>query len=1215
VGLIDTGFDWEHPDLGPGEDSYDNIYLNEKSSLHQNGEDPWSSWDDPNSGNSLDDDGNGYIDDWKGWGEMYSSYHYFLGNDVRNYDYQWLYQQYADDAEALWMHGTFIAGIIGAKTNNDEGIAGIAGGWSGKGASLLLFKTGISDHNGSYTQRVAIGIDYLVNALGDQRASIIEMPFVTHDTPDGIISSAIVDAYNKGVFMVAASGNFDQGGSSAVGFPANHPDVFAVGATDNIDHRKSNSCYGSELDLGAPGSQIPGLIPYDDKNYPYQYDNGYIETDGNTSAASAMVAGTAALMLSENPELSNVDIKNILHESADKGTYYTYVNGHNDEIGFGRLNTLRAVCMAKDYEEDVEINSNVTWDEDLMQMNAVIVKSGYTLTITANIQFGPEAPLIIEPGACVEINGGTLTNLKCCHLENNKWPGIQVWGNANASQETTPTPQGKLIMQNGATIENAVTAVDLWKPGDYSKTGGIIDADDSYFLNNTRSVHASDYRNFNPFNTNQELDYHGSFNNCLFILNGDYLDDQTFYKHVDLCHVRGLKFYGCSFSLSPEAENVSQWNLGIAAYDAGFSALPVCKTPSIPCIEYNKCHFDGFYWGIGVYSSDRTSYPVFVNNCEFENNNTGAYISAASNSVLINNEFIVGYNSGYPYEGAYPTGIGIDVDHGHGFVIENNIFNKNMEADSGVYAGVRVASCPSAHDIIYRNAFFGLSYGNYAEGTNRSAPGDDATGVEYLCNYNQQNAVDFMVTDPEPRNAMIRGSQGSSDTACGNLFSKYQNSWDVRNEGTQTINWYYYNTSAQDPTHVFTIDPIYFEKYTVDDANDCPDHYGGEGHITLNQEERQEFESAYVLNLNDYYSVTELYQLMIDGGNTEAMLSDIQNAEPDDMWDLRVQLLGDSPHLSQQSLRATALRTDVFPDNVLLEILSANPDELDRDTLLQFLEEKEDPLPAYMLDILREAAQGITYKTILQDDMSRYFAGKTQAAQDIIRSILFDSVFVVDDYRNWLDNLGGLESDKEIVSSYLYQHDTSNAIYLLNLIPSNYGLTGSDLEDFNEYKAMMMMQIGWMAEGKTIFDLDSIEIAELESIALDQENSAYPIARNILRYAYNYHFPHLLEDIDSNITKSQPVTTVNSINETFSLSISAKPNPADSWVVLDYALTNTQSQGVIIITDITGRLVQEFKVQGLNGQQIWDTRKVSPGLYNCTIMESGLFRFGKIIIL
>ncbi len=161
----------------------------------------------------------------------------------------------------------------------------------------------------------------------------------------------------------------------------------------------------------------------------------------------------------------------------------------------------------------------------------------------------------------------------------------------------------------------------------------------------------------------------------------------------------------------------------------------------------------------------------------------------------------------------------------------------------------------------------------------------------------------------------------------------------------------------------------------------------------------------FATGLSDYNNVKTLYENLKDGGNTTATVSDIETAWPQDMWELRTELLGKSPHLSMDVLKATADKTDVLPESVIFEIMAANPDELKKEELIKYLEDKENPLPEYMIDILKQVATGSTYKTVLRQQMGHYNQLKTRAAYDIVRSLLNDSVTDNNELRNWLDNI------------------------------------------------------------------------------------------------------------------------------------------------------------------------------------------------------------------
>ncbi len=307
-------------------------------------------------------------------------------------------------------------------------------------------------------------------------------------------------------------------------------------------------------------------------------------------------------------------------------------------------------------------------------------------------------------------------------------------------------------------------------------------------------------------------------------------------------------------------------------------------------------------------------------------------------------------------------------------------------------------------------------------------------------------------------------------------------------------------------------------------------------------------------------------------------------------------------------------RTDVFPDDVLFEILAANLDELSKDTLISYLENKENPLPDYMIDILKQLVGGVTYKTILLRERTDYYEAKTQAAQDILRSILNDSILDVALYRNWLDNLGGLNADKQLVASYFSEGDSSSAMALLNMIPSLYALQGDELAEFNDYQSLLLLQEGWKQSGKHITELDSLDLVTLYDYAENSTGSARGTAQNILTYAENTHFCDCMHSDDSTNAKMGGASLGNSLNRIYGLEITATPNPARVYVAFNYQLPESKPEGIISVSDMAGKEIQRFVVSGKQGQQVWDIRNVKSGVYLYTLTSGGLQKTGKVVI-
>lgn len=307
IAILDSGTNWVHEDLGLGTDNYQNIFLN-------SGEDAWTNPNNPATGNGIDDDGNGRIDDWKGW----------------NFDLN------TNNSRGIYYHGTWVAGIVSAKTNNNKGIAGISGGWNSQGSKLLICNVGQNSPNGAV-------IDDAILYAGQMGVKVVQLSLSVGQST--AIDDAITYAYNNyGVTIVCAAGNdyFDGG----VSYPASHPLVLSVGASNQLDNMADFSNYGDNLFVSAPGVDIisTGLSgTYNCTPLP--------DCNDGTSFAAPIVSGIIALMYSVNPCLTQAQVKQILKDTSEKVGGYNYNwnssdLGHSRELGYGRVNAFLAVQIA-----------------------------------------------------------------------------------------------------------------------------------------------------------------------------------------------------------------------------------------------------------------------------------------------------------------------------------------------------------------------------------------------------------------------------------------------------------------------------------------------------------------------------------------------------------------------------------------------------------------------------------------------------------------------------------------------------------------------------------------------------------------------------------------------------------------------------------------------------------------------------------------------------
>lgn len=268
VAIVDTGLDKEHP-----------LFTETQAVWVNSGEIP---------GNNIDDDGNGYVDDVSGW-------NFQQGNS-----------NFADDDD----HGTHVAGIVLGTTFN------IFASTLPNEAKIQIMPLKFLGPSGGSTSNAIRAINYAVQ-MGAQ--------VINNSWGGGSYSKALhealVAAYAQGVFIASASGNSSSNNDTKPMYPASYdvPSNIAVAAVSDLDRLASFSNYGvTSVEIAAPGVDVYSSIPHLFNGYalsePYSYKSG-------TSMAAPYISGLAALVLSEAPQLSGYQVKQLMLQSSTSNSY------------------------------------------------------------------------------------------------------------------------------------------------------------------------------------------------------------------------------------------------------------------------------------------------------------------------------------------------------------------------------------------------------------------------------------------------------------------------------------------------------------------------------------------------------------------------------------------------------------------------------------------------------------------------------------------------------------------------------------------------------------------------------------------------------------------------------------------------------------------------------------------------------------------------------
>lgn len=323
VAVPDMGIDIEHPEL------VDNIWENSAEVLGLPG---------------VDDDENGYIDDFNGWAFPENN------NDISPGSFP--------GSE----HGTHVAGIIGATGNNGVGTAGVL--WAVKLMPLRVFKKSVDE---TTTADLVSSIYYAVN----NGAKVINCSWGAEQTPSPVEMDAYDYAESKGVFVVAAGGN----AAKNVQFysPASLPNVFAVGSINSVFELSTFSSFGNKIGVLAPGGDVQSGFGFGiDEAIFSTFPNSAYGYRKGTSISAPFVSGVAAIIKTLLPSISPKETAKLIKDSGRKVVLKT--SGSN--MQYSVLDAENAVRIAKEISieqpnciENCNFGSNGSFSSDLTSSN------------------------------------------------------------------------------------------------------------------------------------------------------------------------------------------------------------------------------------------------------------------------------------------------------------------------------------------------------------------------------------------------------------------------------------------------------------------------------------------------------------------------------------------------------------------------------------------------------------------------------------------------------------------------------------------------------------------------------------------------------------------------------------------------------------------------------------------------------------------------------
>ena len=853
---------------------------------------------------------------------------------------------------------------------------------------------------------------------------------------------------------------------------------------------------------------------------------------------------------------------------------------------------LHADCTPND-PGPLVITDDTDWDTDRDVCTDVVINNGVDLTITATINMADGKHITVKPGARLFIDGATLTN-----NDGELWNGIYVEGNSNQTQSVSK--QGYLKIRNGSIIKNAYQGVvnyGLKTNGDtdWNKTGGIIKAYNSTFLNNRWDVSFLKYQQF--YGSGAPRPDKSEFFGCSFIDDDNFVSGSSPARAIGMYGVHNVKIKGCTFSDNRDV-TYGQKGVGIVSEGAYYNINIYSEQPTT---------FNGLKNAIQSYDYDAAS--IIIKNADFNNCFNAVYLNGINDAEVNFNHFIVPVsgNTGGESKASY----GLYLDMCHNYEVEENSFNSelNPELKGGAF-GVLVNNRHGEVSEIRNNTFDNFYVATEAIGQNKDIDPDEYKGLEFRCNNYSNNKYDVFVT-PDYNNpgpvvgiAYHQGEllQNNSDLA-GNLFgndspvleSNYKNKGDK-------LYYIHHNESSNSrvvPVKYSNISPIESPDFNYNPALSCPPQSTGGGG---GDEIMAALYSAIESSGNEVIQIDNQLATLVDGGNTEALENDVILTDNADAWKKYQELMANAGYLSDEVLDEVSKKETGFNKAMIRNVLVANPQAAKSEKVQENLDNRGDQLPDYMRDQIDMGLTKMSSKEYLElvkaTHQTRHDAAIDQLVGLLKSDTLNDrSAEIV----NALSNTGKVAFDYKLVA-YYDAHNQSNLADVLLEVIDGYNLSDNQQQYFDNYNAFRNLTAQWNQAEVNMAELDSAKLQELKVFSeLNNSVTAKAIALQHLNRNFSYIEPiYDPEGGDKSNTASRRKRTVVNDNKMLLF-----PNPADGYFTVEYNLIDPFNKAVLVVFDMNGRMVLQNEINYSIDQIIIPSDNWPSGQYTCTLFADG----------
>ena len=356
---------------------------------------------------------------------------------------------------------------------------------------------------------------------------------------------------------------------------------------------------------------------------------------------------------------------------------------------------------------------------------------------------------------------------------------------------------------------------------------------------------------------------------------------------------------------------------------------------------------------------------------------------------------------------------------------------------------------------------------------------------------------------------------------------------------------------------------------------------------------------------SDLDTQTAELNMLVDGGNTESLNTEVQTSTPPEAVELQEQLISDSPYLSDTVMKSAIYKENVLPNAMIRDIMVSNPQSAKSDEVLNELNNRFDPMPDYMMNQIMQGNNILSVKEKMEGKIADVKLQRHKSYRDIINYYRKDtSGMARDSLIYWMDKFDKLHYEYALAFEYLKEGNITAMNTVLNEIPSSYDLSGDLLLAHSDYLSFFSVMSDLKSQGKSIQQATQAQIDTLLMIGGYDYSFPGIYARNALLALEEvvYNEPYILPgELKTSTAEVLPEETPES--EEY---LKVFPNPAKEYVIIEYATdegykASLSQPAILMIYTAEGKAVASKDLQHAQDQVVISTQNWIAGNYICRL--------------